>query len=174
MSLLILVTWNLSCTGPVSLTLASGAADQQLLLTILSEHAISVNFELVADRLGCTPRAVQERLKKLKKMASEHTGGVHGVPAPSPITPTKAPTKKNAGKDESPSSAKKRKVATPRSLKAAKSVKTGKTATGIAADTSGESTDTISMAQGVKLEDDGDNQGYMDALEVGVLFQQCT
>ena len=158
----------------MSLTLASGAADQQLLLTILSEHAISVNFELVADRLGCTPRAVQERLKKLKKMASEPTGSIHGGPAPSPITPTKAPTKNNAGKDDSPSSAKKRKVATPRSLKAAKSVKTRKTKTGITADTSGENTDTASMAQGVKLEHDSDNQEYTDALEVGVLAQQHT
>ena len=132
-----------------------------------------MNFELVAHRLGCTPRAVQERLKKLKKMASEHTDGIQGVSAPSPITPTKAPAKKNAGKDETTSSAKKRKVATPKSLKAAKTMKTGDSATGVAA-TSGQSAGTTSMAQVVKLEHEGDNQEYSDALEVGVLFPKCT
>ena len=133
-----------------------------------------MNFELVADRLGCTPRAVQERLKKLKKMASEHTGGTPRVSGPSPITPTKALPKKNAGNDESPPSAKKRKVATPRSLKGAKTMKTGNSVTGVAADTTDERTDTISMAQVVKLEHEDDNHEYTAGLEVGVLLQQCT
>ncbi|MCJ1267101.1 hypothetical protein MMC22_006986 [Lobaria immixta] len=49
-------------------------ADQNLLLAILSEHSISVDYAAVALRLGCTPRAVQERLKKLRKRAVEQDG----------------------------------------------------------------------------------------------------
>lgn len=46
-------------------------ADQQLLLAILAAHEVKVDSEAVASRLGehCTPRAVVERLKKLKKQA---------------------------------------------------------------------------------------------------------
>ena len=46
-------------------------ADQQLLLAILAAHEVKIDFEAVASRLGehCTPRAVVERLKKLKKQA---------------------------------------------------------------------------------------------------------
>ena len=47
-------------------------ADQQLLLAILAAHEVKIDFEAVASRLGehCTPRAVVERLKKLKKQAA--------------------------------------------------------------------------------------------------------
>ena len=46
-------------------------ADQQLLLAILAAHEVKIDFEAVASRLGerCTPRAVVERMKKLKKRA---------------------------------------------------------------------------------------------------------
>ena len=47
-------------------------ADQQLLLAILAAHEVKVDSEAVAARLGenCTPRAVVERLKRLKKQAT--------------------------------------------------------------------------------------------------------
>ena len=77
----------------------------------------------MAAHLGCPPRAVQERLKKLKKLAavepaaSDPTAAVAG-----PKTPTKAktPTKSKAtpaGDDAGTPTPKKRKVATPRSAK---------------------------------------------------------
>lgn len=52
---------------------------------------MSVNFEAIATRLGCTPRAVQERLKKLKKMAVDQANGVA------------LPAKRVAKKDDGPS-----------------------------------------------------------------------
>ena len=54
----------------------TGMANQQLLLSILAVHEVKVDFNAVANVMGdqCTPRAVQEQLKKLKKMAAENTG----------------------------------------------------------------------------------------------------
>ena len=48
-----------------------GAADQKLLLTILATHDIKVDYDAVALSFGshCTPRAVQERIKKLQLIA---------------------------------------------------------------------------------------------------------
>ena len=152
-------------TGRCLLTLWSGAADQQLLLNILDEHTISVNFEGVAARLGCTPRAVQERLKKLKKMASEQAGGS----ALAPVTPTKPLAKKKTGEDDTSSSAtKKRKVATPKSAKAVNSTKASKAVTGTAADTSDAGQDATEMAQGIKREREDDSHGVLYGLEVGM------
>ncbi|KAF8245749.1 hypothetical protein K440DRAFT_645579 [Wilcoxina mikolae CBS 423.85] len=42
-------------------------ADQSLLLAILSTHRITVDYTRVAAALGCTPRACEERIKKLRK-----------------------------------------------------------------------------------------------------------
>lgn len=38
-------------------------------MAIIATHAIQIDFAAVAARMGniCTPRAVQERLKKIKK-----------------------------------------------------------------------------------------------------------
>lgn len=51
------------------------------MLAILTTHTISINFEDVAVQMNdvCTARAVQERLKKLKKM---HNGAVETNSAP--------------------------------------------------------------------------------------------
>ncbi|KAI9784692.1 MAG: hypothetical protein M1816_000757 [Peltula sp. TS41687] len=61
-----------------------GNADQQLLLAILSTHTIKLDHAAIAQRLGpnCTPRAVEERLKKLKKLAKENGFGKDDAPAP--------------------------------------------------------------------------------------------
>lgn len=50
-----------------------GEADQHLLLAILASQPVKVDSTAVAAMLGpaCTPRAVEERLKKLKKKARE-------------------------------------------------------------------------------------------------------
>ncbi|MCJ1480312.1 hypothetical protein MMC06_000467 [Schaereria dolodes] len=96
--------------------LCAGAADQQLLLSILAEHDIKLDFDAVSKRLGCTARAVQERLKKLKKLATDEADG-------SSITPAKASTKKASSDEATPT--KKRKVVTPKSPKVAKA-STGK------------------------------------------------
>ena len=47
---------------------------QKLLLLIIGLNKIQVDFEAVASAFGpdCTPRAVQEQLKKLKKKAKEN------------------------------------------------------------------------------------------------------
>lgn len=42
-----------------------------LFLTILAEHSFSIDNVAVAAKLGCSARAVQERLKKLHKRAAE-------------------------------------------------------------------------------------------------------
>lgn len=54
-----------------------GDANSQLLLSILAVHDIKVDFEAVAALMGpnCTSRAVQEQLKKLKKLASTKANG---------------------------------------------------------------------------------------------------
>ncbi|PWW72683.1 hypothetical protein C7212DRAFT_366578 [Tuber magnatum] len=45
------------------------SADQHLLLAILNAHKVTVDHAKVAGILGCTPRACEERLKKLRKLA---------------------------------------------------------------------------------------------------------
>lgn len=59
-------------------------ADQQLLLAILGAHEVRIDFEAVASRLGehCTPRAVVERLKKLKKQAIAQDYSAPSAPMP--------------------------------------------------------------------------------------------
>lgn len=59
-------------------------ADQQLLLAILAAHEVKIDFEAVASRLGehCTPRAVVERLKKLKKQAIAQDDSASSAPMP--------------------------------------------------------------------------------------------
>ncbi|KAI9835961.1 MAG: hypothetical protein M1837_003573 [Sclerophora amabilis] len=52
---------------------APGEADQHLLLSILQTHTIKLDHDAIAKQLGpqCTPRAVVERLKTLRRMARE-------------------------------------------------------------------------------------------------------
>lgn len=64
---------------------------------------MKVDFEVVASHLGCTPRAVQERLKKLRKMAAEHATSDPGTAAVGASVGPKTPTK---GKTKSPTKAK--------------------------------------------------------------------
>lgn len=89
---------------------------------------MKVDFDLVAANLGCTGRAVQERLKKLRKMAAENatsdpTTAAAVVGPKTPTKPkTKSPTKTKGaapGGDAVTPSPKKRKTATPKGGKEA-------------------------------------------------------
>lgn len=55
----------------------AGETNSQLLLSILAVHEIKVDFDAVAALMGptCTSRAVQEQLKKLKKLATQKASG---------------------------------------------------------------------------------------------------
>lgn len=66
-------------------------ADQQLLLAILAAHEVKVDSEAVAARLGqnCTPRAVVERLKRLKKQATAQDDSAPFGPMTKPPPPKK-------------------------------------------------------------------------------------
>lgn len=57
-------------------------AEQQLLLAILAALEVKVDSEAVDSRLGeqCTPRAVVERLKKLKKQAKSQDDSASSGP----------------------------------------------------------------------------------------------
>ncbi|KAI5852365.1 hypothetical protein BZA05DRAFT_473900 [Tricharina praecox] len=44
-------------------------ADQKLLLAILSVHKVTIDYASVSAIVGCTPRACEERLKKLRKLS---------------------------------------------------------------------------------------------------------
>lgn len=57
-------------------------ADQKLMMAIIATHSITINFAAVAEHMGnvCTPRAVQERLKKIKKTGAG-AGEVNSTPA---------------------------------------------------------------------------------------------
>jgi hypothetical protein len=57
-------------------------ADQHLLLAILATHRITVDHIRVSALLGCSPRACEERLKKLRKTAKE--AGHEFTPTPAP------------------------------------------------------------------------------------------
>ncbi|KAL7273276.1 hypothetical protein RUND412_003883 [Rhizina undulata] len=46
-------------------------ADQHLLLAILCAHKVCVDYTRVSAIIGCTPRACEERLKKLRKHAKQ-------------------------------------------------------------------------------------------------------
>ncbi|GAB7347886.1 hypothetical protein MBLNU459_g5412t1 [Dothideomycetes sp. NU459] len=99
-----------------------GEADRKLLLAILKTHAIKVDSDAIAADLStesskCTPRAVEERLKKLKKMASGSTaettgdGPVEDEPTPD-AKPKSTPRRKKAavaddGDDDDPTPTKK-------------------------------------------------------------------
>jgi len=56
----------------------AGEANSQLLLSVLAVHEVKVDFDAVSALMGpnCTSRAVQEQLKKLKKMATLKASGV--------------------------------------------------------------------------------------------------
>ena len=74
-----------------------GEAIEQLLLAILGAHDIQLDYAAVSKTLGCTPRAVQEQLRKLKLKARDGNS-----PA--------SPTSKNTSNAKS-SPGRKRKVA---------------------------------------------------------------
>ena len=84
-----------------------------MLLAILAEHSISVNYEAVASRLGCAPGAVRERIKKLKKTNS-NPGGENDSTSPAKSA-TQTPSS-----DAKANGARRRKIATPRAPKASK------------------------------------------------------
>lgn len=79
-------------------------ADHKLLLAIIATNAVPVDYAAVAATMGniCTPRAVQERLKKLKKVGTEKAGADL---TPSALTPKKV--EKSAKTGAGPSSTKK-------------------------------------------------------------------
>lgn len=89
-------------------------ADHKLLLAIIAEQPVSVDHAALAAHLGCTPRAVVERLKKLKKLA----GASPNTTPKTSVNPKKRAAKENG--DETPSP-KKRKTATPKTKQTAKS-----------------------------------------------------
>ncbi|KAI9774802.1 MAG: hypothetical protein M1840_000018 [Geoglossum simile] len=84
-----------------------GAADQQLLLSILATHTIVLNHSVIAKRIGphCSPRAVVERIKKLRKMSKDggfdKDGGGNVPKAPKAPTPNRK--RKNITPDDTPS-----------------------------------------------------------------------
>lgn len=71
-------------------------------MALIATHAIQVDFTAVAGTMGniCTPRAIQERLKKLKKTGMETAGSMLTPAAAKPKKggkPAKTPTKKKSG-----------------------------------------------------------------------------
>ena len=128
-----------------------GDADQQLLLSILATHAIKVDFDAIAARVGppCTPRAAQERIKKLKKMAKDRGFDVSGAATVSTGTTTAAGTPK------------KRKTAT-----GAKTTKNGaKAKKGTQAKSAGEDDDEEGE-KAVKAEEGEDSEAKEEAARV--------
>ncbi|KAI9856884.1 MAG: hypothetical protein M1813_008721 [Trichoglossum hirsutum] len=85
----------------------TGEADHQLLLSILATHTIVLNHAAIAERIGphCTPRAVVERVKKLKKISKDggfDKGGGSYVPKASKATGSNS-KRKNITPDDTPS-----------------------------------------------------------------------
>ena len=74
-----------------------GEANEKLLLAILGAHDIQLDYAAVSKTLGCTPRAVQEQLRKLKLRARDDGSSA-------------SPGSKGIG-DAKPSPARKRKAA---------------------------------------------------------------
>ncbi|KAG0132162.1 hypothetical protein HOY82DRAFT_606780 [Tuber indicum] len=60
---------NLLLSQGIAVMKWDASADQQLLLAILNAHKVTVDHAKVAGIIGCTPRACEERLKKLRKLA---------------------------------------------------------------------------------------------------------
>ena len=92
---------------PADITSCAGAADQSLLLAIIASHDVKVDFAKVAKDMGdiCTPRAVQERLKRLKKVGGIGTqsgGGEAGEASAgaNKTTPSKRPRTPATGDDD--------------------------------------------------------------------------
>ncbi|MCJ1304241.1 hypothetical protein MMC08_007053 [Hypocenomyce scalaris] len=54
--------------------------DLQLLLAVIAVNNAKIDYDIVTTMLGfgCSPRAIEERLKKLKKRARETFGGTIG------------------------------------------------------------------------------------------------
>ncbi|KAI9827374.1 MAG: hypothetical protein M1826_006299 [Phylliscum demangeonii] len=92
-----------------------GDGDRDLLLTILAMHNLKLDHVAIAQRMGppCTPRAVEERLKKLRRMIKEkgfdqpsdgnagttdNGALVKAAPAKKSKAPKKASTKSAKGK----------------------------------------------------------------------------
>lgn len=51
--------------------LLTAEANLKLFLAVLEVQSVSIDTQGVADHLGCTPRAVVEQMKKLRKQAKE-------------------------------------------------------------------------------------------------------
>ncbi|MCJ1397951.1 hypothetical protein MMC11_001147 [Xylographa trunciseda] len=126
-------------------------ADAQLLLAIIAEQSVSLNFESVAGRLGCTPRAVQERLKKLKKLAADGAEGVQ-------VTPSKRASKKS---DDTPTP-KKRKTTTARAPKTPKKnstpVKEEEEGILVSAEESGVEDSAMNTQASIKVENEEEDE----------------
>ena len=115
------------------------------MLAILATHAIKLDSAAVANLLGpdCTSRAVEERLKKLKKMAKER-----GLEMGSDATTT--PKKNGKGEASSPPALN---TPTPKKRKT-KAAAVKKEATSAKA----EPKDEHQMVLGRQLEEDGDSE----------------
>lgn len=59
-------------------------ADQRLLLAILSAHRVAVDHSRVAHFVGCSARACEERLKKLRRKAKDRGYDFSTAPTPEP------------------------------------------------------------------------------------------
>ncbi|MCJ1416822.1 hypothetical protein MMC32_003160 [Xylographa parallela] len=55
--------------------------DAKLLVAVIGQLSVLLNLDSIAGRLGCTPRAVQEHVKGLKKLAARQLNA--GVLKPS-------------------------------------------------------------------------------------------
>ncbi|KAI9814026.1 MAG: hypothetical protein M1827_003490 [Pycnora praestabilis] len=157
-----------------------GDADQQLLLAILAAHHLFLDHAAIASRLGpqCTPRAVQERLKKLKKMASDNglgsvtdkdndangsiptSGGTLMKKRAVPKNMTAPRKKKDAG-NGTPAAAKKRKVDAGEGKKGGKGAK--KSSVKVEADNEKDSVENDNaVAVATLLEQDHGGEGDED------------
>lgn len=67
-----------------------------MLLAILSAHKVNVDHNRVAQIVGCTPRACEERIKKLRKLAKECG---YELKTPTPLASSKKGRKYNGEKD---------------------------------------------------------------------------
>ncbi|MCJ1284257.1 hypothetical protein MMC26_003588 [Xylographa opegraphella] len=46
-------------------------AEKELLLAVIAQNPVPIDYVAIAAQMGCTPRAVEERMKKLKKAAKD-------------------------------------------------------------------------------------------------------
>lgn len=70
--------------NPHSDLVITATANERLLLAILKVHEVKIDFAAVAEIMGpqCTKRAVQEQIKKLKKLTPADQS-IDATPGPS-------------------------------------------------------------------------------------------